>query len=164
MVRQVLPLLLWFYLQPILLSRLFLFLLPGRDTQEFIANTATSFITEDLSSLISYFSTSAWSLLLWIFSAGRVWLIVAVMPVVLLLLSCQPDGVSHFTPETWVLEASFAFPEGLSGVICSGVISTSSAIFYGFSTRASAIQTRTPVFYHHRSTTFDPTASIYPFS
>ena len=97
MVGRVLPLLLWFYLQPILLSRLFLFLLPGRDTQEFIVNTATSFISEDLSSLIDYFSTFAWSFFLWILSAGQVWLLVAVMPVVLLLLSYLPDRVSRFT-------------------------------------------------------------------
>ena len=97
MVGRVPPLLLWYYLQPIPLSRLFLFLLPGRDTQEFITDTATSFLTEDLSSLIGYFSTFAWSLLRWMFSAGRVWLLIAVMPVALLTLSNLPDGVSRFT-------------------------------------------------------------------
>ena len=85
------------FAQHILLSKLFLFLLPGRDTQEFIAEMATSFLNEDFSSLAGYFSTFAWSLLQWIFSAGRVWLLVAVMPVVLLIQSYLPDGVNRFT-------------------------------------------------------------------
>ena len=97
MVGRVLPLLLWFYLQPILFSRLFLFLLPGRDTQAFIAETAPSFINNDLSSLSGYFSTFAWALFQWIFSTGRVWLLIAVMPVVLLVQSNLPDGVRKFT-------------------------------------------------------------------
>ena len=97
MVGRVLPLLLWFYLQPILFSRLFLFLLPGRDTQAFIADTAPSFFYNDLSSLTSYFSTFAWSFFQWIFSTGRVWLLIAVMPVVLLIQYHLPDGVRKFT-------------------------------------------------------------------
>ena len=122
MVGQVLPLLLWFYLQPILFSRLFLFPLPGRDTQDFIADAATSFISEDLSSLASYFSTFAWSLFQWIFLTGRVWLLIAVMPVVLLIQSHLPDGVSRFTkkhgqwkhrslfPKTFLLLSAVALP------------------------------------------------------
>ena len=97
MVGQVLPLLLWFYLQPIIFSNLFLFLLPGRDTQAFIAETAPSFLSNDLSSLISYFSTFAWSFFQWIYSTGRVWLLLAVMPVVLLIQSNLHDRVRKFT-------------------------------------------------------------------
>ena len=44
-----------------------------------------------------YFSTFAWSLFQWIFSAGRVWLLIAVMPVVLLIQAHLPDGVRKFT-------------------------------------------------------------------
>ena len=164
MVGQVVPLLLWFYLQPILLSRLFIFLLPGRDTQEFIVDTATSFISEDLSRLIDYFSTFAWSLFQWILSSR------ASMAARCSYAGCPPFALfstrwsQSFRPETWALEASFAFSEDLSCVICGGAISTSSAVFYGFSTRASSIQTCMSFISDHRFTTFDPTASIYPFS
>ena len=60
-------------------------------------NTATSFVSEDLSSLFDYFSTFAWSFFQWAFEAGRVWLLVAVMPVVLILLAFLPNRVSRFT-------------------------------------------------------------------
>ena len=44
----------------ILLSRPFLFMLPRRDTQDFIVDTAISFVSDNLSSLFDSFSTFAW--------------------------------------------------------------------------------------------------------
>ena len=160
MVGRVLPCLLRFYLQPIVLSRLFLFLLPGRGTQDFIVNMATSFISEDLSSLVNYFSTFAWSFFQWAFLTGRVWLLVAVMLVVLLLLSFLPNGVICFTRKHGRWKHRLLFPATflvLSAVALSPLQAKSFMAY-------QPVQTRLHLFSYHRSTAFEPKASIYPFS
>ena len=156
MVGRVLPLLLWFYLQPILLSNIFLFLLPGRDTQAFIADTAPSFFNEDLTSLTSYFSTFAWSLFQWIFSTGRVWLLIAVMPVVLLIQSNLPDGVRKFTKKHGRWKHRSFFPRTfllLSAVALSPLQAVSFMAYQPGRVRYKLV--------HPLQATFDLTTSIH---
>ena len=112
MVRQVQPFLMWFHLQPILLSILFLILLPWRGIQDCIVETS-AFLQDNFACSSSMFSWLAHSFFCWAFQAGQVWLLCAIVLVALCASSFPPDGMSCFTRK-WTLQALFFLPSNFS--------------------------------------------------